>query len=139
MTHGVGVRLFVPVEADEEFFAPEVEFFLGENGPCPAGVDEAGDLPAPEFGDGLRVGFVEAEKTAFTEGDEASVGEDGGAASEDVGGFVAGGGFCVAAVWPTVVALPEDVAGFPFEAAEEGVGFVPAAEAVEVSVDEVGL
>ncbi len=41
----------------------------------------------------------------------------------------------MASVGPTVVALPEDVAGFPFEAAEEGVGLVASAESVEVSVD----
>ncbi len=131
--------LLFPVQTDEKLFAPEVEFFLREDRSCPAGVDEAGNLPASEFGDGFRIGFVEAEQSAFAEGDKPSVGVNGSAASEDVGGLVASGGFGVAAVGPTVVALPEDVAGFPFEAAEEGVGLVASAESVEVSVDEVGL
>ena len=131
--------LLFPIEADEEFFASEVQFFPGKNGAGPAGVHEAGNLPTAEFGDGFWVRLIEAEEPALAEGDEASICEDGGAPSEHVGSFVAGSGFGVTAVGPTVVALPEDIAGFPLEAAEKGIGFVSSAESVEVAVDEVGL
>lgn len=126
------------IVAEEMIFVAEIEASVGEHGSGPAGVGEAGDLPAVEFLDFLGVGIEEAEQAGFPEDEEFLIGEDGGAAAENFGRRFVGGEFTMGAVGPVFGSIPADLSRGEFYASEVGIWFVATGEGVEHALVEDG-